>query len=128
LFGTEWTAARVADALIAIFRQLPGTSFYSPRVGVFKPSRPVEGLELITAVQACLGRESPAARLLLTWARVRAGGGSFQMHCRETGYSRSTAYYQRDRSLKRVAAWLNRERAASLTVESVGRENEPYRG
>jgi hypothetical protein len=98
-----------------VFRQLPGTSIYSPRIGVFQPSRPVQGLELIVAVQTCLGRQSPAARLLLTWARARAERKVTET-CRETGRARSTVYYQRNRSLENVALWLNRERGLLVST------------
>jgi hypothetical protein len=120
VWGSNWSADRVADGLVAVFRALPGTPIYSPRLGVFKPLHPIQGLELITAVQLCLGRESPAARLLLAWARMRAAGESFQAHCREIGRARSTCYHQRNSSLKRVAAWLNRERgsAAAATIDA----------
>jgi hypothetical protein len=56
---------------------------YSPPCGVFDPLRPIDGLELIAAVQKILGRESPACYRLFRWARVRAEGGSFRELCRE---------------------------------------------
>jgi len=93
---------------------------YSPPCGVFDPLRPIDGLELIAAVQKILGRESPACYRLFRWARVRAEGGSFRELCRESGRARSTAYYRRACTLRRVADALN-EMAASRVRQQVRR-------
>jgi hypothetical protein len=98
VWGSNWTSERVAERLIAVFRDLPNTAIYSPRKGVFEPSRPIDGLELITAVQICLGRESRAAYRLLTWARMRATGGSIRGFCREHRDNKRSTYYSRPRS------------------------------
>ena len=96
----------MADRLIEAFRAMRGVPIYSPRCGVFDPLRPIDGLELIAAVQKILGRESPACYRLFRWARVRAEGGSFREFCREAGRPRSSAYYRRAKSLARIAAAL----------------------
>jgi hypothetical protein len=75
VWGVDWTGERVAERLVAAFRAMPGISIYSPSKGVFEPSRPIDGLELITVVQLCLGRESRECRDLLTWARLKAKAG-----------------------------------------------------
>jgi hypothetical protein len=116
VWGRNWTPERVAERLVAVFRALPNTPIYSPRKGVFEPSRPIDGLELVTAVQLCLGRESPAAQRLLVWARMRGTGQSVRAHYRENGRPRSTAYYRRRRSLKRIAAFLNEQRDGKVTA------------
>jgi hypothetical protein len=60
------------------FGQCQGFPIYSPSEGVFEPSRPIDGLELITAVQLCLGRETQARQRLLQWARMGARGESIR--------------------------------------------------
>jgi hypothetical protein len=107
IFGTEWTQERVAERLIEAFRAMRGIPIYSPRKGAFDPFRPVDGLDLISAVQKILGRESPACFRLFGWARTQANGDSFRELCRESGRARSTAYYRRARTLTRIAAVLN---------------------
>jgi hypothetical protein len=76
VWGAHWTGERVAERLVAVFRALPNTPIYSPRKGVFEPSQPIDGLDLITAVQLCLGRETQICYQLLQWARMRARGES----------------------------------------------------
>jgi hypothetical protein len=49
-------------------------SCMTQRKGVFEPSQPIDGLDLITAVQLCLGRETQICYQLLLWARMRARG------------------------------------------------------
>jgi hypothetical protein len=111
VWGADWTGDRVAERLIAGFRELPNTPIYSPRKGVFEPSHPIDGLDLITAVQLCLGRETQTCYQLLQWARMRARGESIRAFCVEGGRKRSTFYYRRGRALNRVATFLNEQRA-----------------
>jgi hypothetical protein len=75
--------------------------------GLFEPNQPIEGLELIAAVQQVLGRESQACYRLLQWARIRAEGESFRGRYRELGRPRSTAYYRRNKNLRKIADALN---------------------
>jgi hypothetical protein len=111
VWGRDWTGDRVAERLVAVFRELPNAPLYSPRRGVFEPSHPIDGLELITAVQLCLGRETQTCYRLLQWARMRARGESIRAFCVEGGRKRSTLYYWRRHTLEKVAASLNAERA-----------------
>jgi len=117
LFGTEWTAERVADRLVAAFRGMRGVPIYSPRKGVFAPHRPIDGLELIAAAQQALGRESPLCMYLLTWARSRADR-KVAAFCHEAGRPRSTLYHRRRRALERIAAFLNEQRAPHSALTS----------
>jgi hypothetical protein len=110
VWGAHWTGERVAERLVAVFRALPNTPIYSPRKGVFEPSQPIDGLDLITAVQLCLGRETQICYQLLLWARMRARGESIRTFCVEGGRKRSTFYRRRGRALDRVAAFLNEQR------------------
>jgi hypothetical protein len=119
VWGVDWTGERVAERLVAAFRAMPGISIYSPSKGVFEPSRPIDGLELITVVQLCLGRESRECRDLLTWARLKAKAGdvSIREHFRQAGRNRKSFYYRRDRDLDRVAAFLNEQRAGKMICQ-----------
>jgi hypothetical protein len=108
MWGSEWTGEKVAERLVAVFRELPNTPIYSSRKGVFEPSHPIDGLELITAVQLCLGCETQTCYQLLQWARMRARGESVRAFCLEGGRNRSTFYYRRGQALNRVATFLKR--------------------
>ena len=81
--GTDHLRHRLVERasctrLIEAFRNLRGVPVYSPRAGIFDPFRPIDGLELIAAVQKILGRESPACYQLFQWARMMAEGSSFR--------------------------------------------------
>ena len=84
VWGAEWTGDRVAERLVAVFRARPNTPIYSPRKGVFEPSHPIDGLELITAVQLCLGREMEP---LVTEASFTSTGIKHQLSSRAQGGS-----------------------------------------
>jgi len=99
---------------------------------VFEPSHPIDGLELIAAVQLCLGRESRECRELLIWARLKAKAGddppSVREHFRLTGRNHKAFYYRRGRDLDRVAAFLNEQRAGKMTADMPShgpRQNNP---
>jgi hypothetical protein len=52
------------------------SSLTDPIIEAFKPhSSPIDGLELITAVQLCLGHEKETCYRLLQWARMRVDPG-----------------------------------------------------
>jgi hypothetical protein len=114
VWSTEWTGDRVAERLVAVFRAMPGISIYFPRKGVSEPSHPIDGFDLITAVQLCLGRETQNCYWLLQWARMRARGESIRAFCVEGGRNRSTFYNRRGGALNRVAAFLNEQRAGAI--------------
>jgi hypothetical protein len=123
MWGPEWTGQRVAERLVAVFRELPNTPIYSSRKGVFEPFHPIDGLELIAAMQLCLGRETQTCYRLLQWARMRARGESVPAFCLEGGRNRSTFYYRRGQALNRVATFLNQQRAGKTTnVIAIPRE------
>jgi hypothetical protein len=48
----------------------------------------------------------------LHWARIWARGESVRSFCLESGWNRSTFYCWRQRTLEKVAATLNAEKAA----------------
>jgi hypothetical protein len=82
---TACSLSAIAQVLRAWTEGFPNTPIYSPRKGAFEPANPIDGLELVTAVQLCLGRERQTCYGLLQWARMRARGESIRAFCVEGG-------------------------------------------
>jgi hypothetical protein len=121
----DWTPEFTAKRLVAAFRLLPGRGVYSPVMGDFRSldGRRIEGLVIIRCAQDALGRRSLECEQLLTWARVKATAGdrwdaSISEICREfsgrRGWSRSNFEERRRIALRRLAAWLEAEKARLL--------------
>jgi hypothetical protein len=91
---TAWALTRgnLATPAFWLHRKAPELpNLFLPQ-GRFQPSQPIDGLDLITAVQLCLGRETESCYRLLLWARMRARGESIRAFCVEGGRKRSTFY------------------------------------
>src|SRR5438105_4527945 len=99
--GPTWFGLDLCTGRRAAGRRLPGPPQHAH---LLPPSRPIDGLEVITVARLCLGRESSDARRLLEWARTPRHGRV------------STAYHRRARSLARVATFLNVQRTGKATA------------
>ena len=105
----EWTPELAGEQLVEAFRRLPGIPVYSPNRDAFVPLHGAEArpLALLAVTSLCLGRETDLRVRLLTWARLRAAGGSVRDFCREKGWPRSTFERERAEALSRIAHFLN---------------------
>lgn len=112
MYGQQWTAERVADALIQAFRTFPDAPIYSPRLNVFRSPRPIVGADLIAVTAEILGRESRDRKMLLMWARAKAWRfgprASMRSICREQDWSWTTFHRRRKRTCRTVAEELNK--------------------
>jgi hypothetical protein len=119
VYGSGWTAKRVATRLVAAFQRLPNTPIYAATRSSLEPVEgPIDGLDLIVLTGVCLGRESPERLELLTYARALAMKRVLPI-CREKGWSRATLYRHIEVSAATVAECLN-ERHRYVAYETQG--------
>ena len=101
---------RVAERLIAVFRELPNTPIYSRPQGRIRALSPDRWPRAITR-GATLPRARDADLLPASAVGKDACAQSIRAFCVEGGWKRRTFYYRRGRSLDRVATFLHEQRA-----------------
>jgi hypothetical protein len=109
---TVWTPERVAELMVAAFRDLPGTAVYSSRGKVYPLGALPPGP---TKVINWTDRYLPPDRrkILLLWASSLARGeseGSIRAKASAMGMPLSTFYRHKDSACDAIAAGLHRDR------------------
>jgi hypothetical protein len=76
VWDCNWTAEKVCERLIEVYRALPGMAVWSPAGGSYEviAGALVGHLELFAYAAEILGSTSEAWRLLRAWAQARADG------------------------------------------------------
>jgi hypothetical protein len=113
MYGTGWTGTHVTDRLIAFFRAHPGVTV-SIDGGDPAPGT-IDGAELVRVCRRVLGPTTPAATVLITYARARAGGTSIRDLCDGRGWKKPSLFRQVRTASHDVAAWLAHWRSRNIS-------------
>ncbi len=106
-----WTARDVERWIIIPLRLLRETAVVTGPGGALVSAdldRPSATFDIVAFAETVLGRGSDEHRALITWARIKAGGGdwdaSVAQWCRDMGWTRRTFDRRRVRACERIAA------------------------